>query len=778
MEPLTAEDPVRVGGYRLEARLGSGGMGQVFLGSSLEGRAVAVKVVHGSLAADQAFRVRFRREVAAAQAVSGAYTASVVAAGPDDDPPWMATEFVEGPSLWQAVTSAGPLPVPSVWRLAAGLVEALQAVHSCGLVHRDLKPQNVLLSEDGPRLIDFGVCQALGDSAVTGTGLIVGTPPYMSPEQAKGKRAGAASDVFSLGCVLAFAATGTPPYGNGQPAAVLYRIVHAAPALGGLEGELHDLIAACLAKPATERPSLSALFRDIATGGYGADQDAAAPALAVPAGAGAVPEPSWPDEVVSLIRDHQRPVESQISAAAAEAPNTVTSVRRAEHPAAAQWSAAAERDALMADWSAEQAAAVDSVAGQPAAVDSVASQPSDPAGSGVSADDPSPDAPPARPDPHLTRRRVLLGLSGAAAAGLAVLVREQLGHRTVAVHPAASPGVKGSTAPGPSPDRRVTAARRPGGLLWTASPDGGVRFGPAITSGVACVAANDVALCALDAASGQTLWRQTIPGGSITWSLAAADGTVYIVGNDGVLYALRALNGVIRWKVSGVFGGPSLANGAIYIASSAGSAPLYALRTTDGARLWRSNAINGGVVYASAAGGFVFATGSFGSLSALRPSDGNELWTTKPGGGTQSNPVAAGGVVYVTGQNNRMYAIRATDGTPLWSTGDIGQMVLPAAAGGTVYVVDNNGHLAALRARDGRRLWGTSVGGGVAQGPVAAGSVVYMVGSDGNLYAVNAGSGAKIWKTAISGGAMTVPVAAGNAVYVAAAGNRLDAVHA
>ena len=770
MEPLTAEDPVRVGGYRLEARLGSGGMGQVFLGSSLEGRAVAVKVVHGSLAADQAFRVRFRREVAAAQAVSGAYTASVVAAGPDDDPPWMATEFVEGPSLWQAVTSAGPLPVPSVWRLAAGLVEALQAVHSCGLVHRDLKPQNVLLSEDGPRLIDFGVCQALGDSAVTGTGLIVGTPPYMSPEQAKGKRAGAASDVFSLGCVLAFAATGTPPYGNGQPAAVLYRIVHAAPALGGLGGELHDLIAACLAKPATERPSLSALSRDIATG-YGAGQDAAEPALAAPAGAGAVPEPSWPDQVVSLIRDHQRPVDSQISAAAAEAPNTVTGVRRpgvAEHPAAAHWSAAAEQDAPGPDWSAEQ----------DAAADSIASQPSDPAVPEVSADDAAPGAPPSRPDPRLTRRRVLLGLSGGAAAGLAVLVREQLGHQTVAVHPAASPGAKGSTAPGPSPDRPATTARRPGGLLWTASPDGGVRFGPAITSGVACVAANNVALCGLDAASGRTLWRQTIPGGSITWSLAAAGGTVYIVGNDGVLYALRALNGAIRWKVGGVFGGPSLANGAIYIASSLGNAPLYALRATDGARLWSSNAINGGVVYASAAGGFVFATGSFGSLSALRPSDGNELWTSRPGGGTQSNPVAAGGVVYVTGQDNRMYAIRATDGAPLWGTGDIGQMVLPAAAGGTVYVVDNNGNLAALRARDGRRLWGTSLGGGVAQGPVAAGGAVYMVGNDGSLYAVNASTGAKTWKAVISGGAMAVPVAAGNAVYVATAGSRLDAVHA
>ena len=232
MEPLTAEDPVRVGGFRLEARLGSGGMGQVFLGSSLEGRAVAVKVVHASLAADQAFRVRFRREVAAAQAVSGAYTASVVAAARMmTRPGWRPSS--SWPVAMEAVTTAGRCRANGV-AAGAGLVEALQAVHSCGLVHRDLKPQNVLLAEDGPRLIDFGVCQALGDSAVTGTGLIVGTPPYMSPEQAKGKRAGAASDVFSLGCVLAFAATGMPPYGNGQPAAVLYRIVHAAPALGGL----------------------------------------------------------------------------------------------------------------------------------------------------------------------------------------------------------------------------------------------------------------------------------------------------------------------------------------------------------------------------------------------------------------------------------------------------------------------------------------------------------------------------------------------------------------
>jgi serine/threonine protein kinase len=190
VEPLAAGDPRQVGGYRLRARLGAGGMGQVFLGYSPAGRAVAVKVIHRQLAADPEFRTRFRREVAAARAVSGAYTAPVTAAGPDDDPPWLATVFVPGPSLAEAVAAAGPFPAVSVWKLAAGLVEALQAVHSCGLVHRDLKPANVLLALDGPRVIDFGISRALEKTAMTTTGLVVGTPSYMSPEQAQGARVG------------------------------------------------------------------------------------------------------------------------------------------------------------------------------------------------------------------------------------------------------------------------------------------------------------------------------------------------------------------------------------------------------------------------------------------------------------------------------------------------------------------------------------------------------------------------------------------------------------
>ena len=276
MEPLAAGDPQQAGPYRLRARLGAGGMGQVFLGYSPAGRAVAVKLIHRELARDPEFRSRFRREVAAARAVSGAYTAPVTAAGPDDDPPWLATAFVPGPSLAEAVAEAGPLPAEAVWKLTAGLVEALQAVHAAGLVHRDLKPANVLLALDGPRLIDFGISRALEKTAMTSTGMIVGTPSFMSPEQAKDARVGAASDVFSLGCVLVFAAAGQGPFGSGPQASLLYRIVHAEPALDGVPGGLRELAAACLAKAPEDRPGLAALAE-----------------LAAPAAGGQTREPCW-----------------------------------------------------------------------------------------------------------------------------------------------------------------------------------------------------------------------------------------------------------------------------------------------------------------------------------------------------------------------------------------------------------------------------------------------------------------------------------------------------
>ena len=234
MKALAPDDPRVIGEYRLRAQLGAGGMGRVYLGLSPGGRAVAIKVVNPDLAGNAEFLHRFTQEVAAARAVSGIYTAPVVASGLNEHPPWLATAFVPGPSLDQVVAENGPLPVPALWPLLAGLTEAMAAIHACGVVHRDLKPANVLLATDGPRVIDFGISRASDGTVLTAAGVVFGTPGYMSPEQAEGKPAGPASDMFALGCVIAYAATGAGPFGTGTAAAVLYRVVHAEAALDGV----------------------------------------------------------------------------------------------------------------------------------------------------------------------------------------------------------------------------------------------------------------------------------------------------------------------------------------------------------------------------------------------------------------------------------------------------------------------------------------------------------------------------------------------------------------
>ncbi|WP_141577774.1 serine/threonine-protein kinase [Actinomadura sp. WMMA1423] len=254
MKPLDPGDPAQVGPYRLLGRLGRGGMGEVFLGRSPGGRLVAVKVVALDLASDADFRRRFVEEVEAARKVGGFYTAEVVDADPDAGRPWLVTAYIPGPSLQQAVAENGPLPYQAVEVLGSGLAEGLLAVHRAGLVHRDLKPGNVLLADDGPRVIDFGIARAL-DAAQKSTA-VIGTPGFMSPEQARGRAAGPESDVFSLGCVLAYAATGEGPYGRGRPAVVVYRIVHEEPDLSGLPDRLRPFVAACLARDPAARPSV------------------------------------------------------------------------------------------------------------------------------------------------------------------------------------------------------------------------------------------------------------------------------------------------------------------------------------------------------------------------------------------------------------------------------------------------------------------------------------------------------------------------------------------
>ncbi|MFD6194917.1 serine/threonine-protein kinase, partial [Streptomyces sp. NPDC060275] len=268
MRPLEVDEPTVVGPYRLLGRLGSGGMGRVYLGRSAGGRTVAVKIVHPHFALDEEFRARFRREVAAARRVGGAWTAPVLDADPEARVPWVATAYAAGPSLTAAVAEGGPLPAHSVRALGAGLGEALAAVHELGLVHRDVKPSNVLLTLDGPLLIDFGIARATeGTASLTSKGVSIGSPGYMSPEQILGKGVTGAADVFSLGAVLAYATTGQPPFPGDSSAALLYKVVHEEPSLDGLDGELRELVASCLAKDPAARPAPAEVARRLAPEG-------------------------------------------------------------------------------------------------------------------------------------------------------------------------------------------------------------------------------------------------------------------------------------------------------------------------------------------------------------------------------------------------------------------------------------------------------------------------------------------------------------------------------
>ncbi|GHG58381.1 serine/threonine-protein kinase [Streptomyces griseocarneus] len=261
MEDLSPEDPRELGAYRLLGRLGAGGMGRVYLARSDRGRTVAVKLIQPELAGQEEFRRRFRQEVRAARRVGGEWTAPVLDADTDAAVPWVATGYIAGPSLRQVVdTDYGPLPERSVRILGAGLARALQAIHAAGIVHRDLKPSNVLITLDGPRVIDFGIARALEtvtDGGLTRTGAAVGSPGFMSPEQVRGAQVTPASDVFCLGSVLAYAATGRMPFGTADSGvhALMYRIAEEEPDLTGVPDTLRPLISAFLVKDPARRPT-------------------------------------------------------------------------------------------------------------------------------------------------------------------------------------------------------------------------------------------------------------------------------------------------------------------------------------------------------------------------------------------------------------------------------------------------------------------------------------------------------------------------------------------
>ncbi|MFF5918705.1 serine/threonine-protein kinase [Streptomyces flavochromogenes] len=312
MKPLDDSEPTEVGPYRLLAELGHGGMGRVLLGAAHDGRLAAVKQVHARFASDDDFRARFRREVAASRRVSGAYTAAVMDADADAALPWLASVFVTGPSLGAAVREAGPLPETAVRRLALGLATALTEIHRVGLIHRDLKPENVLLAEDGVRVIDFGIARAADPGAaeptqLTQTGWVIGSPPFMSPEQAESRELTPASDVFSLGAVLVLALTGASPFAGTSTFQTLANVVQGVPDLSGVPAGLRGIVEECLAKDPAARPTPARLIGLL----------------------GPVPPAArvWPPAVHALVADQQARIGALLGEGPAPTPTVVVGPR-------------------------------------------------------------------------------------------------------------------------------------------------------------------------------------------------------------------------------------------------------------------------------------------------------------------------------------------------------------------------------------------------------------------------------------------------------------------
>jgi serine/threonine protein kinase len=278
--PLQKGDPSRVGGYRLTARLGAGGMGVVYLGTAKDGGQVAIKMLRAELADDGEFRARFRREAATLEKVRGLCTVRVLEADPESPRPFLVTEYAEGPSLAEWVSGRGPFQAEMLYGLAAGLAEALAAVHAAGIVHRDLKPSNVLLTATGPKVIDFGIAQAVDATVLTRTGVTVGSPGFMAPEQILGQAAQPA-DVFAWGVTVAYAATGQHPFGAGPADAVLYRVLHEQPDLSGVPPAVRPLVEAAIAKQPGQRPTARDLLGQLAGGASSGADPAFGPTQAV-----------------------------------------------------------------------------------------------------------------------------------------------------------------------------------------------------------------------------------------------------------------------------------------------------------------------------------------------------------------------------------------------------------------------------------------------------------------------------------------------------------------
>ncbi|MEV7212541.1 PQQ-binding-like beta-propeller repeat protein [Kitasatospora cineracea] len=786
-EPLDRTDPESVGPYLLLARLGVGGMGRVYLARSAGGRTVAVKVVRADLAGDADFRERFRREVSAAQSVGGTFTAPVVDADRDGPAPWLATAYVLGPALDDAVRDHGPLPVEAVRTLGVGLGQALAAIHAAGLVHRDLKPSNVLLAADGPRVIDFGIARALDGDRMTSTGVVVGSPGFMSPEQAAGRRLGPAGDVFSLGSVLVFAATGHGPFDHaedgGAPSAasLLYRVVHDEPDLSGVPGPLLPAVAACLAKDPADRPS--------------------------PAGLGALL-----GEPVAPARSGWLPaaLASDIATRAAEVMDLEAPVRPGDPRSGAAAAPAVRTPTELSDPGTVRLRAVGAPA-QDTGRAAAAGHPTEPIGS----------APPAgRPGP--SRRALLLGGGAAVLAGAGGLTAWALsGGSKPAPGPdpapptgSASPAAASSAAPSRAPGM-------PPAPLWTyrtAESNVG-SLGMAFSPGLLHLGSSD--LIAVSLADGKEKW---ITKDAMAYNMACAGGTISY-GTVADLITVDAATGTVLWKYQSERGKPNGTQIASDMVLNADDRAVYAmcsymqlddkglpdnsaktgkgimaLSRKDGSMLWNQHRQQTAdyTVSSDLTSDALLYTDSKENLVARSLADGSQTWFATTSSHAAYQPALQDGLVFCSVDPNGIQAVRVADGKQVWAkTSDRSTHMWysPPAAGdhvvysvlggmtltyqGTTFTPTAPTRVVAFNAADGAELWHLELPVEVSMdtNPVLVKDTLFVPSPEHGIYAVDVVNHKVRWVFQTNAGAeLPWHLAGGGELLIAVQGNQVMAL--
>ncbi|QIJ63263.1 PQQ-binding-like beta-propeller repeat protein [Streptomyces sp. JB150] len=807
VDQLTQHDPRRIGPFEVLGRLGAGGMGLVYLARSASGRRVAIKTVRTELAEDQLFRVRFTREVEAARAVSGFYTAAVVDADPRAAVPWLATAYVPAPSLEEIVNDCGPLPAQAVRWLAAGVAEALQSIHGAGLVHRDLKPSNVLVVEDGPRVIDFGIASGVSNTRLTMTNVAVGTPAYMSPEQAKDSRSvTGASDVFSLGSTLVFAATGHPPFHGANPVETVFMLLREGPDLDGLPDELRPLIESCMQMDPAARPTPADLQAQLAPHLFGSGSDDSGTASA------------WlPERAVALIEARR-------------------GGRPAVKPASGGHSGGRHGGHSGGRGAGRGGSAVPPPPPHDPVVPAPVGAPPVPVGAppvpGPSA---APDSGPIRlagaavpigPGPRVADARAAAVKAPPPEAGLAASWSKP------------RPGVGGAdpavTAPPAPPVPPEPAAR--GWRPWRFRMSNDVWGTPAVAGDLVYVTSfevhaldvatgrrrfktRDVAwsmavadgrihasdgptLFALDAREGTDLWRLSTD--AWVYSLKAERGTVVTGTRGGGVQAWEAVNGRKLWEITGCQtdfespeAGPALHDGTVYLwqdarlraldartgderwsypigdAASCGGVPVRVTPAPDGyvyvsagTRVLAVDVASGHVrwhfeapaVFLSppafapgpaVTGGGVYLADYLGTVYALDATDGRDRWRIATEARASVEPVlVAAGHVHV-GSGTGLYTLDAVTGTPKWRFQAGGDIVgAPAVAEGRIHFGSTDHLLYTLKADDGRLRWKLATGGEITGSPVVKDGIVYACSKDRCVYALDAEKGTGTARTA------------------------------